>query len=130
MAANGNPATLGDSVASIRAALQDYIEAAYHIGHPSLVAQRRALLDQEGVLFRAPYIESTPRYGTATAFADLDIPDEAKALFAVMAHPSGGEVAFLHDPPYAHQAGACEATIGDGQSLVVTTGTGSGKTES
>ena len=130
MAPNGNPATLGDSVASIRAALQDYIEAAYHIGHPSLVAQRRALLDQEGVLFRAPYIESTPRYGTATAFADLDIPDEAKALFAVMAHPSGGEEALLHDPPYAHQAGALEATIGDGQSLVVTTGTGSGKTES
>jgi ATP-dependent helicase YprA (DUF1998 family) len=130
MPPNGNPATLGDSVASIRAALQDYIEAAYHIGHPSLVAQRRALLDQEGVLFRAPYIESTPRYRTATAFADLEIPDEAKALFSEMAHPSGGQEALLHDPPYAHQAGALEATIRDGQSLVVTTGTGSGKTES
>jgi ATP-dependent helicase YprA (DUF1998 family) len=129
MPPSGSPATLGDSVASIRAALQDYIEAAYHIGHPTLVAQRRALLEQEGVLFRAPYIESTPRYTAGTAFADLDIPAEAKALFAEMTHPTAGEEPLLHDPPYAHQAGALEATIRDRLSLVVTTGTGSGKTE-
>src|SRR5207253_1226136 len=35
----------------------------------------------------------------------------------------------LYDPPYTHQATALEATIRDGYSLVITTGTGSGKTE-
>ena len=129
-ARDGNRPTLGDSVASIGTALQDYIEATYHIGHPSLVAQRRELLEEEGVLFRAPYIESTPRYTAGTAFADLDIPAAAKALFAEMTRPAAGEEPLLHDPPYTHQAGAVEATTRDRLSLVITTGTGSGKTES
>ena len=47
-----------------------------------------------------------------------------------MAHPKGDNAPLLHDPPYTHQADALEATIRDGLSLVVTTGTGSGKTES
>ena len=110
-APNGNPATLGDSVASIRAALQDYIEATYHIGHPSLVAQRRALLDQEGVS-SAPHTSRAPRAtGPAAAFADLEIPDDGQGAVRRMAHPSDGQEALLHDPPYTHQAGALEATI-------------------
>ncbi len=120
--------TVGDSVAEIRRTLQDYIEATYHIGDPSLVEQRRQLLEQEGVLYRAPYIESTQRYTPSAAFADLDIPAVAKALFAEMAHPRTGEP-LLHDPPYSHQAAALEATLRDGLSIVVATGTGSGKTE-
>ena len=47
-----------------------------------------------------------------------------------LAHPAQGQSSLLYDPPYTHQATALEATIRDGKSLVVTTGTGSGKTES
>ncbi len=54
--------TIAETITDIRATLQEYIEATYHVGHPALVAQRHDLLEQEGVLFRAPYIESTPRY--------------------------------------------------------------------
>ena len=54
--------TISETTEKIQAALRDYIEATYHVGHPTLIAQRRALLEQEGVLFRAPFIESTPRY--------------------------------------------------------------------
>jgi ATP-dependent helicase YprA (DUF1998 family) len=120
--------TVGDSVTEIRRTLQDYIEATYHIGDPSLVEQRRRLLEQEGVLFQAPYIESTQRYTPSVPYADLDIPASAKALFAEMAHPRDGDP-LLHDPPYSHQAAALEAATRDGSSLVVATGTGSGKTE-
>jgi len=126
--ANSSP-TIGETITEIRSALQDYIEATYHIGHPALVQQRRALLEQEGVLFRAPYLESTPRYTLSRAFDELEIPDSAKVLFREMAHPENGDEPLLHDPPYTHQARALEATTRDGMSLVVTTGTGSGKTE-
>jgi RAD3-like DEAD/DEAH box helicase len=121
--------TIAETVTEIRAALQDYIEATYHVGHPELVAQRRALLDEEGVLFRAPYIESTPRYTVSRRFAELDIPESARALLDALSHPPGGQAAILYDPPYTHQGCALEATTRDGMSLVVTTGTGSGKTE-
>ena len=36
----------------------------------------------------------------------------------------------LYDPPHTHQAEALEWTSRDGKSLAITTGTGSGKTES
>jgi ATP-dependent helicase YprA (DUF1998 family) len=125
-----NNLTIAQTITEIRGALQDYIEATYHIGHPELVAQRRVLLEDEGVLFRAPYIESTPRYTVSRRFADLDLPAPAKLLFDAMAHPPEGQSPLLYDPPYTHQATALEATTRDGMSLVVTTGTGSGKTES
>jgi ATP-dependent helicase YprA (DUF1998 family) len=121
--------TIAETISEIREALREYVEATYHIGHPTLVAQRHALLEQEGVLFRAPYIESTPRYTATRSFADLEIPDTAKTLFNSLAHPAQGQSSLLYDPPYTHQATALEATIRDGRSLVVTTGTGSGKTE-
>ena len=60
--------TISETITDIQAALQDYIEATYHVGHPSLVAQRHDLLQEEGVLFRGPYIESTPRYTTSRSF--------------------------------------------------------------
>jgi ATP-dependent helicase YprA (DUF1998 family) len=122
--------TIAETITEIRAALQDYIEATYHIGNAALVDQRRLLLENEGVLFRAPYIESTPRYTVTRRFDELDIPEPAKALFDEMAHPRSERAPLLFDPPYTHQATALEATIRDGRSLVVTTGTGSGKTES
>jgi ATP-dependent helicase YprA (DUF1998 family) len=124
-----NTPTIAETVAEIRTSLQDYIEATYHIGHSVLVEQRRILLEQEGVLFRAPYIESTPRYTAGRAYQALDIPEAAKMLFEEMTHPRSGEPPLLHDPPYLHQATALEVAIRDGLSAVITTGTGSGKTE-
>ena len=59
--------TIAETITKIQAALRDYIEATYHVGHPTLIEQRRALLEEEGVLFRAPFIESTPRYQTGSA---------------------------------------------------------------
>jgi ATP-dependent helicase YprA (DUF1998 family) len=120
--------TIGETITDIQAALRDYIEATYHIGHPALVGQRRERLEEEGVLFRAPYIESTPRYTTTRHVADLAIPEPAKDLFARMAEPTGLRGPLVYDPPYTHQATALERAAA-GRSLVVTTGTGSGKTE-
>lgn len=122
--------TIAETISDIRLALREYIEATYHVGHPALVAQRHELLEQAGVIYQAPYLESTPRYVTDRTFADTEIPHTARDLFNTLAHPPQGELALLYDPPYAHQVAALEATLRDAKSLIVTTGTGSGKTES
>ena len=122
--------TIAETIDEIRAALRDYIEATYHVGHPAVIERRRALLDEEGVIFRAPFIESTPRYQTGKRFGDLDLDPAAKGLLTSLTTESGGQSRLLHDPPYTHQAQALEWTSKDGLSLAITTGTGSGKTES
>ena len=124
---NRNP-TLSETISDIRGALRDYIEAAYHVGHPILVDLRRALLHEEGVLYRTPFIESTPKYILGDRFSDLSLPEPIAELFDALA--KHGDSTLLYNPPYSHQAAALKATIVEGRSLVITTGTGSGKTES
>ncbi|MGI5054929.1 DEAD/DEAH box helicase, partial [Streptomyces sp. JAC18] len=122
--------TIAETISKIQTALRDYIEATYHIGHRTVLDQRRALLEQEGVLFQAPFIESTPRYQTDRHFDDLDLDDTVRELLSALSTDTAGSKRLLYDPPYTHQAEALEWTARDGQSLAITTGTGSGKTES
>lgn len=122
--------TIGETVSKIQAALSDYIEATYHIGHPTVIGQRRALLEQRGVLFQDPHLESTPRYQTDRRCAALELDDAVQTLFGRLTRRDGTLPEVLFDPPYTHQAEALELTRRDGKSLVITTGTGSGKTES
>lgn len=121
--------TIAETITKIQAALRDYIEATYHVGHPTLIEQRRTLLDEDGVIFRAPFIESTPRYQTDRRFPELALDPAVQTLFARLTSSDEG-TPLLYDPPYTHQAEALELTMRDGLSLAVTTGTGSGKTES
>lgn len=110
-------------------ALASYIEATYHLSHPKVVELRRQLL-REGGVAQTPYIESTPAYLGDRRFADLALPDKVRAFLSSLASK---EEQLLFDPPYEHQADALEATMqpnAAGSGIVVTTGTGSGKTES
>ena len=120
--------TIAETVTQIQDALREYIEATYHVGHPALIERRRALLEQEGVLFREPYIESTPRYQTGDGFADLGL-DARPGPFWRASPPRRDLRRILYDPPYTHQAEALKWAARDGSSLAITTGTGSGKTE-
>jgi hypothetical protein len=121
--------TIAETITKIQAALREYIEATYHVGHPTLIEQRRVLLEEEGVIHQPPFIESTPRYQANRKFAELALDAEAQKLFASLT-VGGARSPLLYDPPYTHQAEALELTMRDGLSLAVTTGTGSGKTES
>ena len=122
--------TIAETVDDIRASLRDYIEATYHVGHPLVIEQRRRLLETEGVIYREPFIESTPRYRTDRKFADLELDSSVRTLFGSLTQRIGGLDSLLFDPPYTHQAEALEYASRDGSSLAITTGTGSGKTES
>lgn len=121
--------TIAETISAIQASLRDYIEATYHVGHAAVVEQRRHLLEQEGVLYRAPFIESTPRYTSDRRFGDLQLDGAVQELFAMLTQSDGDLAPMLYDPPYSHQAKALEWASRDRRSLVVTTGTGSGKTE-
>lgn len=122
-------AIIGETIEQLRRALRDYIEAAYHISHPTLVRQRARLLDEEGVVYQRPYLESTPRYVTGKPFQQLNLPHPVLEVFSVVSEESPGREVLIHNPPYHHQMEAVTRTIIHGRSLVVMTGTGSGKTE-
>ncbi|MBL8619382.1 MAG: DEAD/DEAH box helicase [Deltaproteobacteria bacterium] len=107
-----------------RGALKAYIEAVYHLSHPDLVAARAAALDAPGALAQAPFIESAARYTPGPAHEELAISAPLRRFFQQL-RQAGAIFS-----PYTHQAAALELTLGPAhRSLVVTTGTGSGKTE-
>ena len=121
--------TIGETIRQLHQALQDYVEAAYHVSHSTLVAQRRRLLKEPGVIHQRPYLESTPRYETGKAFRDLGLDAAALDVFEAVSKAKGDLDLLIHDPPYQHQAISTKLSLVDGRSLVVMTATGSGKTE-
>ena len=123
-------ATINETISELHRSLSEYIEAAYHIGDPGLITQRRELLDRPGVIHQRPYIESTPRYKPGTRFRDIDKLDSSIVdLFESVANPNEDGRQLIYDPPYQHQAQAVMQTLVHGKSLMIMTGTGSGKTE-
>jgi hypothetical protein len=123
------PLTIGETVKQLHHSLRDYIEATYHVSHPALVAQRRRLLDELGVIHQRPYLESTPRYQSGNAFRDLGLDSAVLEVFSEISQRSQKFEILIHDPPYQHQAMAVQRSLVHKRSLVVITGTGSGKTE-
>ena len=108
-----------------RDALRTYIKSTYHVSNPALVDMRTELLERAGSIAQEPYVESTARYEEAQTFRDLVLPPGASELLGRL-----GDEGLLFDPPYDHQARALEfALTPPFRDLVVTTGTGSGKTE-
>lgn len=124
------PTTIGRTIEQLHRALSDYIEATYHIGDERLIRQRKRLLDKIGVTHQEPYVESTPRYKAKERFGEIDGLDEAVLeLFDSVSAPTQGHNLLIHDPPYEHQAMSMRESVVENRSLVVMTGTGSGKTE-
>ena len=125
--------TIHETIEQLCGALAEYIEATYHISAPTLIAQRRELLDRPEVIHQVPYLESTPRYQTGERFEDMHgLNEAALEVFKLLSEAEGeGEYKrLLHNPPYKHQSEAITKTMVHGKNLVVMTGTGSGKTES
>lgn len=113
---------------AIRERLLAYIESAYHLSDPHLVSLRRELLERPEVICHAPYLESSARYASGKPYADLQIPSAARELLSLLSKPESGNVIF--PVPYQHQAAALEAVLANElHHTIVTTGTGSGKTE-
>ncbi len=121
--------TINDAIRELRQELQDYIEATYHLSNPRLVAQRRRLLMQPGIIHQRPYLESTPRYRLARPFSELDLDMPVLEAYSAVSESEADLHVRIHDPPYQHQAESIQMSLLKERSLMVMTGTGSGKTE-
>lgn len=105
--------------------LKQYIEAQYLSKSPLLLDAIGDKLDEEGVLYQKPFIESSPAY--------LSVPDGIEtAEIALWKREFLKELAEkrlgVFTSPFKHQIQALEA-VESGSDLFVSTGTGSGKTE-
>ncbi len=123
------PETISDTIKQLQAALRDYIEATYHLSDAVLVQQRQQILNTPGVIHQQPYVESTPKYDKPAAFAQLGLDEAALTAIAALTQGVGCNPPLIHDPPWEHQAKATRQVLVEKRSLIVMTGTGSGKTE-
>ena len=123
--------TIQETMEQLNGALCDYIEATYHVSAKSLIAQRKRLLKQPGIIHQIPYLESTPRYQTGQQFSDMPgLPPAALKAFLTLSRPEGDLPQLIYDPPYQHQSQAVDRSLIQHRNLIIMTGTGSGKTES
>jgi DEAD/DEAH box helicase domain-containing protein len=125
---------------SLRDTYLRYLDSPFDLRYPDLVAERRQLLDTDGRLYRNPLIEPVPAYQSSGE----TFPEAVQSL--LVASRTEGELADLSAfvsqglfPPtlpggrrrelYTHQRQVFEESVVNGHDVVVTTGTGSGKTE-
>ncbi|MDD3915011.1 MAG: DEAD/DEAH box helicase [Bacteroidales bacterium] len=105
--------------------LKDYIKSQYFGENNLLLSASEDILNQKHLLSQDPYIESNTSYvikenGLKNSF----LPDSIKSILCDLSQKNIG----VFENPYEHQVEALEAFY-KGSDLLVTTGTGSGKTE-
>lgn len=109
----------------LKKTIVDYVETEYFGKTPLLRKRIDSELRFSNALFQEPYYEATPSYVIAReGLISSHIPQEAKSFLTAMA--AAGRGVFMS--PYAHQIDALEA-FWHGKDVLVSTGTGSGKTE-
>lgn len=109
----------------LRTELENYIKSQYFGKSPLLLSAISDQLDQEGLLYQKPFIESSPAYKSVTdGIQHADLPKWLKDYFSRLAEAGLG----VYPSPFVHQIRALEAAT-VGKDLFIATGTGSGKTE-
>ncbi len=110
----------------IRSAYLRYLDSPFRLRYDDLLNERRELLDRDRQLYRLPLIEALPPYESSNltvqqACATLGVPPEAADFIT--------RGLFRSDVPlHGHQFQAWERSRA-GRPVIVTSGTGSGKTE-
>ncbi|MHA7286575.1 DEAD/DEAH box helicase [Arthrobacter sp. MDT3-44] len=104
-----------------------YYDTPFGLADENLEAERRRILDKDNGVYREPFIELRPEYKTSTQSfeksvegtgASKDLVEFARTGLI----PSGRDL-------YTHQEAALGSVVRDRRNVVVTAGTGAGKTE-
>ncbi|MBY3544443.1 DEAD/DEAH box helicase [Rhizobium laguerreae] len=122
-----------------------YLDTAYRIDDPKVSGMRRELLARKGELALDPIFETVPRYSTWHSGLEGILTDKTvlptfsakeKAAFVELAlsglfdRDDNSSTLKGEYQPYLHQIKMLERGVSDGTPGIVTSGTGSGKTES
>lgn len=111
-----------------------YLDSPFDLRYPDLVQERRQLIDQDGRIYRHPLIEAVPAYSkcdeTFGRIAHMllnptwpvGLEKELSDFVALGLFPPGRQ-------PYIHQRDSFDESVVQKNDVIVTTGTGSGKTE-
>lgn len=110
---------------SLSKRIVDYIKTEYFGKSPELLACCDEALSQPGMLFQTPYLEATPSYKIdSKGLAEANLPDAARKFLTALADANKG----VFTRPYVHQIDTLEG-FWNSHDILVSTGTGSGKTE-
>ena len=111
-----------------------YVNSPFALRYDDLSRDRERMLDRDGFIWREPLIEPVPAYRKCgQSFREMahSLLDNSWGASA-----SDSLADFVHcgifpanQEPYAHQKEVFEQSVGNGRDVIVTTGTGSGKTE-
>lgn len=114
----------------IKASYIDYITTTFDLADPDYAKALRSELQREGMVAKGPYLDIGGSYETGATLSRLMEEGKASPLFRTLEPvPEKERELKLERPLYSHQERALTLASA-GENLVVTTGTGSGKTES
>ena len=121
-----NPLVASDS---IKAGFIDYITTSFHFADLALDKQFEQQLSVPGMIAKGPYLEVSGSFESGKSIEEMIAANRISPLFADLEKcPEKDKELKTKRPLYMHQEQAFEK-IKNGANVIVTTGTGSGKTE-
>lgn len=117
---------------SVRDAVIRYVETAFRSNSASFEKERRKLLEEDGNIFQDQFIEPLPEYPAGKRIGELGdggLPGLSNAARDAFVGLMQAGLLSGNFPLYVHQEEMLRESL-SGKHCVITTGTGSGKTES
>lgn len=125
-----NPIELSEK---LRGTLVDYLSATFDVDRdkqePELAAFIQRTFDAPRALFAGPYLELTPPYKSGETLEELASEGVISPRLLQMPSFREGLPVPVNVPLYTHQAAALRKLCAEERNIVVSSGTGSGKTE-
>jgi ATP-dependent helicase YprA (DUF1998 family) len=124
----GNGLDVMGTFQRLREAYFRYYDTPFRLADERLLKERDALFDHDNGVYRLPLIELRPEYETAPR--DLAASSAACGAPAELAEFASRGLIPPNRPLYLHQEEALRAGLTPARNMIITAGTGSGKTES
>ena len=111
--------------------MQRYLLTALPINRrfPQIRKAAAAELSRESEIIKGPFLEALPDYRKSRSLADWVEEGTLHPAFRDLDDPDLGSASFFQRPLHKHQEEALDAVVNRKENIIVSTGTGSGKTE-